>query len=499
MKKITLILIAVLIFLTTYPAVSFAQERKIQEEIFYDILVDRFNNGDQAFSEQVRVDDPLAYHGGDLKGIKLKLDDLKELGFTAISLSPIMENSNNGYHGYWVEDFYAVEEQFGTMEDLQSLVQEAHNRDMKVVIELVVNYVSNTHPIVSDPEKEDWVVRDAKVETNDEPWLENVSVLNHQNPEVQEMLIDMAKFWLEEGNVDGLKIHAADQASTEFLATLTSELKGEKTDVYIIADILSEEAPEELLTIDSIDIVENPILSKTIVDVFAEVDTPISKIYEKWNDIENKNGLIYLDNKTMDRFTQVAAINKRDDVNTWMLGLTYLLTTPGVPSVFQGSDVPMYGSGIDQVHQLVNFNSGDPELEEVFSKALALRTQFPALQYGDFELVGSDKGMSVFKRTYEDQTMYIAINNDSVSRSVSLTDLEPDIQLRGLLGDNLARQLDNGEYRIGLARETADVYVIEEDSGVNWGFLVPIIVVLLLFISGVVYLTRKQRKREANK
>ncbi|WP_010093648.1 alpha-amylase family glycosyl hydrolase [Ornithinibacillus scapharcae] len=494
MKKLTLILIAVLILLHTYPAVSFAQNSSIQEEIFYDILVDRFNNGNQAFSEQVRVDDPLAYHGGDLEGIKLKLDDLKELGFTAISLSPIMENSENGYHGYWVEDFYTVEEQFGTMEDLQLLVQEAHKRDMKVVLELVVNYVSNTNPIVSDPEKKDWIIEDSSVETYDEPWLENVSILNQENTEVQEMLIDMAKYWLEEGNLDGLKIHAADQASPEFLTTLTREIKEEKSEVYVIADTLSNEAPKELFNIDTIDIVENSILSQTIVDVLAEVDKPISEIYEKWDEIENKNGLIYLDNKTMDRFTQVAAINKRDDVNTWMLGLTYLLTTPGVPSVFQGSDVPMYGSGIEQVHQLVNFNSGDPELEEVFSKALALRTQFPALQYGDFELVGSDEGMSVFKRSYEDQTVYIAINNDSVSRTVSLMDIEPGIQLRGLLGDNLARQLDNGEYRIGLARETADVYIIEEDSGVNWGFVAPIIIVLLLFIVGVVYLTRKQKK-----
>lgn len=498
MKKLSLILIALLILFHTYPAVSYAKENPIQEEIFYDILVDRFNNGNQAFSEQVRVDDPLAYHGGDLEGIILKLDDLKELGFTAISLSPIMENTENGYHGYWVEDFYSVEEQFGTMEDLQLLVKEAHNRNMKVVIEVVVNYVSKSHPIVTEPEKEDWIMEDATVDTAEEPWLENVSVLNHKNPEVQEMLIDMAKFWLEEGNVDGLKIHAADQASPEFLATLTNELKAVKSDVYIIADILSNEAPVELLDIDSIDIVENPLLSQSIVDVLAKVDNPISEIYEKWNEIENKNGLIFLDDKTMDRFTQVTAVNKRDDVNTWMLGLVYLMTTPGVPTIFQGSDVPMYGSGIEQVHQLVNFNSGDPELEEVFSKALALRTQFQALQYGDFELVGSNEGMSVFKRTYEDQTIYIAINNDSVSRSVSITDLESGVQLRGLLGDNLARQLDNGEYRIGLARETADVYIIEEDSGVNWGFVIPIVVVLLLFISGVVYLTRKQKNREAD-
>ena len=496
MKRISILLLAILLFMSTYPAVSFAEENPIQEEIIYNILVDRFNNGDQAFSEQVRIDDPYAYHGGDLKGITLKLDDLKELGFTAISLSPIMENATDGYHGYWIEDFYSVEEQFGDMEALQTLVKEAHDRDMKVILELVTNYVADSHPIVSDADKQDWIIQEPEISLTNEPWLEDVKVLNQENIEVQEMLTDVAKFWLSEGNVDGFVLHAADQASISFVQSLTSELKKEKPDVYLIADVLTEDVPEELLDISSIDIVDNPALSQTIVDVLGKADTPVENIYKKWEELDRHSGLIYVDNKTMDRFTQVAVENRRDDVNTWNIALVYLLTTPSVPSIFQGSDIPMYGSGIEQVQQLVNFNSGDQELEEVFSKVLALRTEFPVLQYGDFELVGTDQGMSLFKRSYEDETMYIAINNDSESRRVNITDLEPNIQLRGLLGDDLVRETGNGEYKVSLARESADVYIIEENSGLNWMFITPIVVVLVLFISAIVYLSRKQKKRE---
>ncbi|WP_026905703.1 alpha-amylase family glycosyl hydrolase [Paucisalibacillus globulus] len=496
MKRITSLLLAILLFISTYPAVSFAKENPIQEEIIYNILVDRFNNGEQAFSEQVRLDDPYAYHGGDLKGITLKLDDLKELGFTTISLSPIMENATDGYHGYWIEDFYSVEEQFGDMKALQALVQEAHERDMKVILELVTNYVSDSHPIVSEPDKQDWIIQDSKSSGINEPWLENVLVLNQENPEVQEMLIDMAKYWLTEGNVDGFVLHAADQSAVNFVQSLTSELKAEKPDLYLIADILSGEVPKDLLDIPSIDIVENPVLSQSIADVLSKADTPVENIYKKWEELGRHSGLIYVDNKSMDRFTQVAVENRRDDVNTWNIALVYLLTTPGVPSIFQGSDIPMYGKGYEQVQQLVNFNSGDQELEEVFSKVLALRTKFPVLQYGDFELVGSDQGMSLFKRSYQDDTMYIAINNDSESRRVNITDLEPELQLRGLLGDDLVRETENGEYKVALARESADVYIIEENSGLNWMFITPIVVVLVLFISAVVYLSRKQKKRE---
>ncbi|GGA73802.1 alpha-amylase family glycosyl hydrolase [Ornithinibacillus halotolerans] len=496
MKKLLHIFIVVLFVMTTIPTVSFAQEATIHKEIIYDILVDRFNNGNHAFSEQVRIDDPYAYHGGDLEGILLKLDDLKEQGFTTISLSSIMDNATDGYHGYWIEDFYTVEEQFGTLEDLTLLVEEAHKRDMKVMLELVTNYVANTHPIVTDVEKENWILSNVELDTTNESWLSNVSVLNQDNPEVQEMLMDVALHWLEETDVDGFILHAADQGSMEFVDTLTTELKEFKPELMIIAEVLSDQMPKELLELSAIDAVDNPELSQAIVDAFANADNPIISIYEKWEETKSNKNLIYVDNRWMDRFTQIVSENKRDDVNTWNLALTYLFTTPGVPIIFQGSEIPMYGSGVEQTQQLVNFNSGDQELEEVYSKILALRKQFPVLQYGDFELVETDQGMSVFKRSYQGETMYIAINNDSESRRVTITDIEEGIQLRGVLGDDLVRDQGNGEYKIALPREAADVYIMEEDSGINWAFVAPIVIILLLFVSAVVYLSKKQKKRD---
>jgi cyclomaltodextrinase / maltogenic alpha-amylase / neopullulanase len=498
MKKFIMVTVAILLFTYTFPANGTAEDSDIQEQTIYSILVDRFNNGDQAFSEEVRLDDPYAFHGGDIKGIQLKLDELKDLGFTTISLSPIMENATDGYHGYWIEDYYTVEEQFGTMDDLKKLVKEAHKRDMKVMLELVNNYVANSNPIVTDATKSDWILPNEKADATNEPWLNQVVVLNQSNPEVQNMLIDVAKYWLEETDVDGFTLHAADQSDSGFLEKLTSELKKEKEDLYLVADVLSNKAPDTLLQIHTIDVVENPELSNKIIEVLSHVDYPVSDIFQTWEKVGNEDGLIYVDNKVLDRFAQVAGENGRDDVNTWQLALTYLLTSPGVSSIFQGSEIPMYGAGIEETEKLVDFNSGDPDLKEVYSKILSLRTNFPALQYGDFELVESDHGMSVFKRSYQDQTMYIAINNDSVLRSVSIKELDSDLQLRGLLGDDLVRQLDNGDYKISLKRESVDVYIIEENSGINWVFVAPIVIVLVLFLTAVIYLGRKQKKRENN-
>src|SRR5690606_7944298 len=181
MKKRVAAALALFLFVFSFIGQqAFAEERTIEQEIIYHILVDRFNNGDYARDEAIDIEDPFAYHGGDIQGIIKKLDKLQEIGVTAISLSPIMANSEKGYHGYWIEDFFSVEEQFGKMEDVQQLVEEAHKRDMKVLLEFVINYVSVSHPWVDDAEKQDYFTVQDKTEPE---WMNQTAKLNLENPE----------------------------------------------------------------------------------------------------------------------------------------------------------------------------------------------------------------------------------------------------------------------------------------------------------------------------
>src|SRR5699024_1896064 len=146
-------------------------------------------------------------------------------------------------------------------------------------------------------------------------------------------------------------------------------------------------------------------------------------------------------------------------------------------------------------HHMVDFNIADPDLKEFFTRISSLRSEFLPLAYGDYELIGSDHGMSVFKRSYKGESVYVAINNDSESRSLSITDVGEDKQLRDLLGDNLVRQGDNGEFKNSIPRESAEVYIIEENKGINWFFIAAIIGIFLLFILVVIYLSMKEKHR----
>lgn len=97
------------------------------------------------------MNDPSTFNGGDFEGVTKKLNYLKDMGYTAIILSPIFANDANGYHGDWVADFYKTDKHYGTMEEFKKLVNEAHKRDMKVIIDFQANNVGPDSAWVNDP------------------------------------------------------------------------------------------------------------------------------------------------------------------------------------------------------------------------------------------------------------------------------------------------------------------------------------------------------------
>jgi alpha-amylase len=498
MKKILFsILIFLLILTPVLPAAEAANgEMQVQDEIIYNILVDRYNNGDYERDDQVDINNPQAYHGGDLQGIIDKLDEYQELGYTAISLSPIMANAPDGYHGYWIEDFYEVEEQFGEMDDLRTLVEEAHDRGIKVILELVTNYIASSHPIAEDPERQGWVNGEMELTTD---WSENVEVLNQENPEVEEYLIDAAAFWMEETDIDGFKLHAADQSDPSFLENFTSEIKSNNDHFYLLADVLDPDAEiAHLQENPALDAVDNYDMLKTITDVFSQAGNPVSDIYEAYEEYGTEKDILFVDDLYTERFTQLFGENGRHPLTIWSLALTYMYTSPGVPSILQGSEIPMGGSDIEETRSLVPFNSADTDLTEFHNRISSLRMQFPSFTHGDFELAGTSGAMSIFKRTLENEELYIAINNDVETQVVTLDDINEGMQLRGFIEDHTVRSNNEGEYQVGLARESVEVFTVQPDAGLNWSFIFFVAGIFLLFITAIIILTRKQKRREAS-
>lgn len=144
------------------PANADYLSRPMQDDIVYFVLADRFENGDTANDTGFIPGGPLEhgfdpnhkgfYHGGDLKGLTQRLDYLQNLGVTAIWLAPIFKNKpvqgeaphiSAGYHGYWIQDFTIPDPHLGTPDDFKRLVDEAHKRDMKVIMDVVTNHTAD--------------------------------------------------------------------------------------------------------------------------------------------------------------------------------------------------------------------------------------------------------------------------------------------------------------------------------------------------------------------
>src|SRR5699024_14645 len=241
-------------------------------------------------------------------------------------------------------------------------------------------------------------------------WLDHVAVLNQENEEVEEYLIDVAEFWMTETDIDGFKLHAADQSSPLFLEKLTARIKEIDPNFFILANMLTDQNMESIRSILHFDGIENQSMLTKMNEVLTKVDQPMSALLDELIENGEDRDILLVDHRNSARFSNNFADEGRNALTTWKLALTYMYTIPGIPMIYQGSELPMYGPGFPANQSLVLFNSTDPDLEEFFERISSLRSEFPILQYGDLEQVGTNEGLSVYKRTYEDESIYIAIN-----------------------------------------------------------------------------------------
>ncbi|MBA4538772.1 alpha-amylase [Bacillus aquiflavi] len=477
MKKgvITLMLIPLLLFYTLPVEGAEKEERTWQDETIYFLMIDRFYNGDTRNDFEVNRNDPLSFYGGDFQGIIDKLDYLKEMGFTTLLLTPIFDNDEKGYHGYWMVDYYKPDEHFGSLGKFRELVKEAHNRDMKVMVDFVTNYVGKNHPWVSDPNKKDWF---------SDQLVNGLPQLALENNDVQKYLIDAAKWWVEETDLDGYRLEGVEQAPHSFWKDFVKEVKGVKKDFFLLGEITSDHEEEignfENTGIDGF--LDYP-KTQTLRNAFAMPDQSSQMLFSFPADQNQYLRGTFLDNHLMKRFTNDAAEKNKHPGPRWKLALTYLYTSPGIPIVYYGSEIALAGEDIPENRAVMDFRT-DQDLIDYISKIGKLRQDLPSLTKGTLEFLYEKNGMMVFKRTYKEETVVIAINNTSKTQIVTLDDkmIEGGKELRGLLAGDLVRSNEENKYNIVIDREEAEIYVLAEKTKIKLSFIIGTVAVWVIFI-----------------
>jgi neopullulanase len=220
-------------------------------DVMYLIMTDRFADGDPSNDRQpgmpYALNIPNVWHGGDLRGIEQHLDYLAELGVTTIWITPVDQNREaESYHGYGATDLYAVDDHFGSLNDLKTLSDKLHRRGMKLVLDIVPNHVGPAHPWVEDSPQPDWfhgtkanhseAVGTFQTLLNPHaPWRDREKVLdgwfvsllpdmNQENPAVSRYLIQNTLWWIEEAGADGLRLDTFPYVSRTFWHDFHSQL-----------------------------------------------------------------------------------------------------------------------------------------------------------------------------------------------------------------------------------------------------------------------------------
>ncbi len=506
MKKI--LILSILLFSSLFssvPTYAEKQDRLWQDETVYSLMVDRFNNGDTKNDIDVNTQDPMAYAGGDFQGVIDKLDYLKDMGFTAIRLTSIFDNTAGGYHGYWVNDFYKTDEHFGSLKTFKNLVKEAHERELKVIIDFVTNNVSAAHPWVNDPTKQSWFNKQQDIiDSNNQQaiengWVNDLPDLNQDNPEVENYLIEAARWWINNTGIDGYSLPEVNHVPVSFWSNFSKAVKDEKEDFFLVGvGSQTNDVDWEKYEAAGIDSLYDYSHSNKLREVFATTDKSFETV-DANNDTFQHPELTakFFDNENTVRFTSDIVEQKMFPGSRWRTALAYLYSTPGIPMVFYGSEIALNGEEAPDNQRIMNFRT-EKELIDYMTKLGELRNQLPSLTRGTMEMLYDKDGMVVYKRSFQDETSIIAINNTSKSQNITLTkeDIETGKELRGLLKNDLVRSKDD-KYEIIIDRDEAEYYVLAEKSGLNFPLVGSLVVVFLLAIAFIILIKKRSKRNGA--
>lgn len=503
-KRIVFLAMSFLLFLSVQnkALAEKKEERSWKDETIYFIMIDRFHNGDKSNDFEADISDPAAYHGGDFKGITQKLDYLKDLGATAIWLTPIVKNEPRGYHGYWTEDFYDTEEHFGSKDELKQLVKKAHDRDIKVILDLVVNHTGYQHPWLDDPNKKDWFHPQMEISNWDDQqnvengWLAGLPDLNTENNETRNYLLDVAEYWIKETDIDGYRLDTVKHVPKDFWNQFSARVKKVKPDFYLIGEVWHND-PRYIADYNKAGIqsfVDYPLFNE-MVRIFRQSGQSLSELYSVWE----RNKYYYedpytlgnfIDNHDNIRFVREALLKQEDPEKRLKLALTYLYTAPGIPIVYQGTEHMMDGAKDPDNRRMMNF-SKNKDIETFTAQLGKLRQNHPALRRGDYSMVVDKDGSAVFKRTYEDESLYIVFNNDKKKSTITFSD-------KGLQNKKLVDLLSDAEVTVNkdsvaIEAKGESAYIFSKQNADSHTFLYGIIAGILA-LAGILFFFMKRRR-----
>jgi len=349
---------------------------------------------------------------GDFNAITARLDDLKDLGVTILWLMPIHpigQEKKKGTIGspYAVRDYYAINPDYGTLDDLKRLVREAHARRLKVIIDIVANHTSWDSVLMKHPE---FYKRDAKGNiTYPHDWYD-IAALNYENQQLRRYMTDMLKHWIREFDLDGFRCDVAGEVPTDFWENARRELEQIKPDIVMLA-----EAHKPELQVKAFDLDYSWPLHTALTNVL-QGDGRASDLRDEWEKEvkEWPKGALHMrfsdnhdERRAIARFGEPAAL----------AASAFVFTLDGVPMIYNGMEVgDTTESGAPALFEKLPIfwpiAERRPEFPKFYKRMMEVRRTTLALRRGTLEwLKNSDESRVVsFARRAGKDEVVVAIN-----------------------------------------------------------------------------------------
>jgi glycosidase len=496
------------------------------DDVMYLIMIDRFSDGDQTNNDPAQSrglydrKNKYYYHGGDLEGIIDHLSYLKELGVTALWLTPWYDNYDRlneielkegkpctGFHGYNPQDFYSVEEHFGDLRKLQELVAAAHRFGIKIIQDEVVNHTGPYHPWVDDPPTPAWFngtrqkhlanvfqtwtlhdprpVAGLKKQTMEGWFLDFLPDLNQNDPEVARYLIQNTLWWVGVTGTDGIRMDTWQYVPNSFWHQWTAALKREFPNFTVVGEVKDG------------DVVHTSYFQGGKVRDGADsgLDSlldfplfyPIRHAFGEGRNLDDVPKTLAKDFLYTNPNILVTLLGGHDDgrfmseQGATLAGLklanAFVLTTRGVPQLYYGDELGMKGP--DEATARADFPGGFPgdkrnafskegrtadeqEVFEYIRRVAHLHTELEPLKRGELVNLYVSEQQYVYARKSKTGVVVIAINNDGKAANIEVDALPAGLFNGTVLVDRLGMskevRVTDGKLRFSLPNRAAAIF-----------------------------------------
>jgi len=349
---------------------------------------------------------------GNLDGVTAGLDHLKDLGVTILwtmPIHPIGEKLRKGDFGspYSVKDYYAVDPHYGTVDDYKRLVSEAHQRHLKVIMDLVINHTAWDNVLMQHPE---FYKQDARGNViSPVPVWKDVAGLNYANPQLREYMIAMMTYWLKTCDIDGFRCDVASMVPNDFWESARAQLESVKPDIILLA-----EASKPDLLVKAFDIDYAWPMMATLNDVIIK-GAPASKLRTTWEENQRQFPRGSLHMRMTDDHDEARAVS-RYGAHGALAASALMFTLDGVPMLYNGMEVgDATESGDPALFEKVPvfWSPKDrPPLRQIYRSLIGLRKAYAPFRNGDVLWLhnSNENNLVTFKRTDGTNEFVVVIN-----------------------------------------------------------------------------------------